>query len=82
VSTVGQGTSDWEAVGSDDGLHSVHVAALNTTVEQMAIRRARANYGPRANLTSWRFSVRDRAGTGPVLHFRAGPNDAPIPFDS
>lgn len=39
----GKPAPDWEAWGSDDGLHSVHVVAMNATVEeaaQMVIFRA------------------------------------------
>ena len=81
---VGSTAGDWEAWGSDDGLHSVHVLALSATVEEaarMAIFRARAKYGRAANLTAWRFSVKPQHAGGPVLHFRAGPDDRAIQLD-
>jgi hypothetical protein len=57
---------------------------MNATVEeaaQMAIYRAWAKYGRAANLTTWRFSVKPQHAGGPVLHFRAGPDDRPIQHD-
>jgi len=82
--SVASTAADWEAWGSDDGLHSVHILAMNATVKeaaQMAIVRARAKYGRAADITTWRFSVRPQHATGPVLHFRARLDDTATQLD-
>jgi hypothetical protein len=75
---------DWEAVGSDGGLHSVHLYAVGCTAleaAQEAVTRARGKYGARADLSLWRFTVRQRNSTGPTLHFRVDANDRAVRLD-
>jgi len=81
---VASTAGDWEAWGSNNGLHPVHVLALNATAEeaaQMAIFRVQAKYGRAVDLTSWRFSAKPQHAGGPVLHFRAGAGDSAVRVD-
>lgn len=76
---------DWEVSGTNEGLHSVHAFCGNTTAEgaaQTAVDRARAKYGPKMDLTTWRFFVRERLAWGPSLEFRADANDRAVQVDA
>lgn len=78
------GLRDWEASGTNYGLHSVHVFCLHARVEeaaQVAVHRARAKYGQKMDLTTWRFFVRERYGIGPTTEFRADASDRAVQLD-
>ena len=64
------GACDWEASGTNEGLHSVHVFCLNTTAgdaAQKPVDRARAKYGPQMDLSTRRFFLRERFTFGQPL---------------
>jgi hypothetical protein len=78
------GVRDWEASGTNYGLHSVHVFCLGATLEeaaQRAVDRARTKYGQKMDLTTWRFFVRESYGVGPTLEFRADASDQAVQLD-
>jgi hypothetical protein len=75
---------DWEATGSNEGLHAVQVFCQHLTAgeaAQTAVERARAKYGPTMDLTTWRFFVHERFAVGPTLSFRADANDRAVQLD-
>lgn len=76
---------DWEASGTDGGLHYVHLFCTCATAQeaaQMAVRRARAKYGPTTDLTAWQFFVRERLAVGPTHEFRADVDDRAVQLDA
>ena len=75
---------DWEAGGTDGGLHSVFLCVMNTTAmeaAQMAVGRARTKYGTSENVTRWRFFVRQRGEVSTTRHFRVGANGRAVRVD-
>ena len=75
---------DWEAGGTDGGLHPVFLCVMNTTAmeaAQMAVGRARDKYGTSENVTRWRFFVRQRGEVSTTRHFRVGANGRAVRVD-
>jgi hypothetical protein len=67
--------SDWDGLGTDDALHYVRLASSHLapdTAAEKLVDRVRTKYGPAADLTRWRFVLRERSGSqaGRVLHYR------------
>ena len=65
----------WEVVGSDKGLRSVHLHALDCTADeaaQLGVDRVRRKYGAATDLAWWTFSVWENGtpSTGERLTYR------------
>lgn len=76
---------DWEVVGSDNELHSVHIHALSCTEEaavERAIHRVRTKYGPRVDLSRWTFSVWVQGRPEAPSRFRADAEGRAARLDS
>ena len=75
---------DWEAVGSDAQVRSVHTYALRCTAQeaaQRAFERVLATYGAGTDLSRWSVSVWGRGKNGGVRHrFHADANGTAIPL--
>ena len=75
---------DWEAGGTDGGLHSVYLCVMNATAmeaAQMAVGRVRLKYGTGENVTRWRFFVRRQGEASTTRYFRVGSNGRAVRVD-
>ena len=76
---------DWDVVGADNGLHSVHLLCQNCSPEEaveMAGQRVLQKYGKGADLTWWKFSVRPAVAgeESAVRWFYVGPDGRALPL--